>query len=62
MAAVSPAVDEVVGYTRYRLEGELDDGAQLHVIDKGGIATGIASRVEKDPTLKGTKRRVAVER
>ena len=30
--------------------------------DKGGIATGIASRVEKDPTLRGTKHRVAVER
>lgn len=62
LVAVTPAVDAVLGYTRYRLEGDLDNGAQLHVVDKGGVATGIASRVEKDPTLRGTKRRVAVER
>lgn len=64
LAAITPAVDEVVGFTRYRVEGdpESDAGAQLHVIDKGGVATGIASRVEKDPVLRGTKHRVAVER
>ncbi len=64
LAAITPAVDEVVGFTRYRVEGdaESDGGAQLHVIDKGGVATGIASRVEKDPVLRGTKHRVAVER
>ena len=64
LAAITPAVDEVVGFTRYRVEGdpECDSGAQLHVIDKGGVATGIASRVEKDPVLRGTKHRVAVER
>ncbi len=66
LAAITPAVDEVVGYTRYRLEGDLGtdsvDGSQLHVVDKGGIAVNIASRVERDPILRGTKRRVAVER
>ncbi|MGH1491061.1 MAG: SIS domain-containing protein, partial [Acidimicrobiales bacterium] len=62
LAAVTPAVSEVVGYTRYRLEGDPDNGAQLHVIDKGGIAANISSRVEKDPALRGTKHRVAVER
>jgi glutamine---fructose-6-phosphate transaminase (isomerizing) len=66
LAAITPAVDEIVGYTRYRLEGdpEADHGrnAQLHVIDKGGLATRLASRVEKDPALRGTKHRVAVER
>ncbi len=62
LAAVTPAVAEVVGYTRYRLEGDPDNGAQLHVIDKSGIATNIASRVDKDPALRGTKHRVAVER
>ncbi len=62
LAAITPAIVEVVGYTRYRLEGDPDDGAQLHVIDKGGVATGIASRVERDPALRGTKHRVAVER
>lgn len=67
LAAITPAVAEMVGYTRYRLDGELAadggaDGAQLHVIDKGGIATGIESRVDRDPALRGTKHRVAVER
>jgi glucosamine--fructose-6-phosphate aminotransferase (isomerizing) len=62
LAAITPAVAEVVGYTRYRLEGDPDDGGQLHVIDKGGIAASLSSRVEKDPTLRGTKHRVAVER
>ncbi|MGI9612666.1 MAG: SIS domain-containing protein [Acidimicrobiales bacterium] len=64
LAAVNPAIAAVVGYTRYRVEGvvggEEDDG-RLHVVDKGGIATGITSRVEKDPSLRGTKHRVAVE-
>ncbi len=62
LAAITPAISETVGYTRYRLEGDADHGGQLHVIDKGGMATGIASRVERDPTLRGTKHRVAVER
>ena len=62
LAAITPAVSETVGYTRYRLEGDPDHGGQLHVIDKGGMAMGIASRVERDPTLRGTKHRVAVER
>ncbi len=63
LAAITPAVAEVVGHTRYRIDGNVDAGdAQLHVIDKAGIAAGLASRVERDPTLRGTKRRVAVER
>ena len=32
------------------------------MVDKGGIAANIASRVERDPALRGTKHRVAVER
>ncbi|MCP3993060.1 MAG: SIS domain-containing protein [Actinomycetia bacterium] len=62
LAAISPAVASVVGYTRYRVEGAVDVDGRLHVIDKGGVATGIASRVDKDPTLRGTKHRVVVER
>lgn len=67
LAAINPAIAEVVGYTRYRIEGmvdgsEGDDDARVHIVDKGGIATGIVSRVERDPTLRGTKHRVAVER
>ena len=63
LAAVTPAVADVVGYTRYRLEGHPNgELAQIFVVDKGGVATGIASRVEKDPALLGTKHRVAAER
>jgi glucosamine--fructose-6-phosphate aminotransferase (isomerizing) len=62
LAAVTPAVAEVTGYTRYRVEGDPEGEAHVHIVDKGGIAAGIASRVESDPTLRGTKRRVAVER
>jgi glutamine---fructose-6-phosphate transaminase (isomerizing) len=61
LSALTPAVAAVVGYTRYRVEGDPEGESRLHVVDKGGIATGIVSRVEKDPALRGTKRRVAVE-
>ena len=62
LAAVTPAVGDVIGYTRYRVEGDVEtDQGRLYVIDKGGIAASIPSRVETDPTLRGTKRRVAVE-
>src|SRR5207248_6881858 len=57
LAALDPAVAEVTGYTRYRVE----DNATLHVLDKGGVAAAIESRAERDPRLRGTKHRVAVE-
>ncbi len=62
LAALGPAVAEVVGYTRYRIEGNPSREAQLSVVDKAGIAAALPSRVERDPTLRGTKHRVAVER
>ena len=62
LAAVGPAVAEVVGYTRYRIEGDADREAQLSVVDKGGISASLSSRVDRDPALRGTKHRVAVER
>ncbi len=62
LAAVSPAVEEVVGYTRYRIEGSPLNGAQIFIGDRGGLAAGLSSRVDRDPTLRGTKHRVAVER
>jgi glutamine---fructose-6-phosphate transaminase (isomerizing) len=61
LAALTPAVAEVVGYTRYRVEGDLEGDSRLSVVDKGGVAQGIVSRVDTDPALRGTKRRVAVE-
>ncbi|MEM8925063.1 MAG: SIS domain-containing protein [Actinomycetota bacterium] len=62
LAAITPAVADVVGYTRYRVEGDPDVDGRLYVVDKGGIAQGIESRVDRDPALRGTKHRVAVER
>ncbi len=62
LSAIDPAIAEVVGHTRYRIEGDPDDNATLHVVDKAGIAAGLVSRVEKDPILRGNKHRVASER
>ncbi|MGI8757967.1 MAG: SIS domain-containing protein [Acidimicrobiales bacterium] len=63
LGALGPAVTEVAGYTRYRIEGDLAGGtARLHVLDKGGMAAGLVSRAERDPTLRGTKHRVATQR
>ena len=58
LADLAPAVAEVLGHTRYRLDG-LDT---IAVVDQGGIAAGIASRTATAPALTGSKHRVAVER
>jgi glutamine---fructose-6-phosphate transaminase (isomerizing) len=62
LAALDPAVVEVTGYTRYRIEGSPTQGATIHVVDRGGSAVGLRSRTERDPALRGTKRRSAEER
>jgi glucosamine--fructose-6-phosphate aminotransferase (isomerizing) len=62
LVALDAAVQSVVGYTRYSVSGSVEDGtATLSVLDKGGIAEGIASRAETDPRLTGTKHRAAYE-
>ena len=58
LADLSPAVAEVLGHTRYRLDGL--EG--IAVVDQGGIATQITSRTSSAPSLTGSKRRVAGER
>ena len=58
LAALAPAVDEVLGHTRYRIDG-LETAA---VVGQGGIAKGIVSRTVEAPRLTGTKHRVASER
>ena len=58
LADLAPAVAEVLGHTRYRLE-EPDIAV---VVGQGGIATGIVSRVATSPRLTGTKHTVASER
>jgi glucosamine--fructose-6-phosphate aminotransferase (isomerizing) len=63
LAALDAAVAEVTGWTRYDVEGSVDQHlATLHVIDRGGVARGIASRTDRDPRLRGTKHRAAFER
>lgn len=62
LSALSPAIDEIVGYTRYGLDGSPQEDGQLHIVDRGGLAMNLTSRVERDPRLRGTKRRVAVEK
>jgi glucosamine--fructose-6-phosphate aminotransferase (isomerizing) len=65
LATLDPAVIEVVGYTRYRVEGRVDDErtpASAVVIDRGGISRELVSRTEANPELVGTKHRVATQR
>ena len=57
------AVDEVVGYTRYRIDGDpTREDATIAVVDRGGIATELRSRTDDNPALRGTKQTVAAER
>ena len=54
-------ISDVAGSAIYRIEGldllgEPVEDATIHVVTKDGIARKIASRVESDTTLKGTKR------
>ncbi len=63
LAGLDPAVAEVTGFTRYRIDGRVDEGtATIAVVDRGGIARDLPLRTEKNPVLRGTKHRVATER
>ncbi len=57
LADLDPAVADVVGFTRYSLDGDT-----ITVVDRGGLSVGLASRVERRPVLSGTKRSVASQR
>jgi glucosamine--fructose-6-phosphate aminotransferase (isomerizing) len=57
LAELDAAVDEVVGFTRYGI-----DGSTITIVDRGGISRDVPSRVERNSQLVGTKRRVADER
>ncbi|MDQ3543546.1 MAG: SIS domain-containing protein, partial [Actinomycetota bacterium] len=57
LADLDPAVVEVTGFTRYGIDDE-----SITVVDRGGIATQLSSRVERHPVLSGTKRSVANQR
>jgi len=62
LVALDPAVAEVVGFTRYRVDGPDVQVSTVAIVDRGGVSVGIPSRTDRDPTLRGTKHRVAVER
>ncbi len=72
LAALDPAVEAVLGYTRYRIDPEpalvparpVAGGlrATIAVVDQGGLATSLPSRTASDPRLRGTKHRAADER
>jgi glucosamine--fructose-6-phosphate aminotransferase (isomerizing) len=63
LVALDPVIEQVVGFTRYRIEGDADsDAALVHVVDRGGISLDIPSRTDGDPRLVGTKHRVATQR
>ncbi len=63
LADLDPAVAEVIGFTRYGIEGDPDTtSATITIVDRGGLSRDVASRVERNHSLVGTKRRVAAER
>ena len=63
LADLDPAVELITGYTRYRITGDpASDGATIEIVDRGGLGRDVASRVERNTRLIGTKRRVANER
>jgi len=62
LADLDPAVEAVVGYTRYAIEGDPAHEAIIEIVDRGGLSRDVPSRVERNPQLRGTKRRVASEK
>ncbi|HVS16065.1 MAG TPA: SIS domain-containing protein [Thermoanaerobaculia bacterium] len=63
LSTLDGVVERVTGYTRYRLEGDPHaDDCLVRVVGSGGIARDLPSRTRANPLLKGTKRRVAIER
>jgi len=56
--AHSRLVEQVTGVTRYRVRGA-DAGPTIEVVQKTGVAAGLASRADQPTPLVGSKRRVA---
>ncbi|HZI37616.1 MAG TPA: SIS domain-containing protein, partial [Acidimicrobiia bacterium] len=71
LGALGPAVEEVTGFTRYRIDGpvgakEVPEGGQvklpsIFVLAKGGVAADLRSRAEGEEgdVLRGTKHRAS---
>ena len=62
LSALDEAVQEVLGYTRYRIEWSVPGRPSAVVIDQGGIARNLPSRTASNPLLRGTKHRAAEEK
>ena len=62
LADLDPAVEAVIGFTRYRIEGDPARDAVISIVDRSGLSNDVPSRVERNPQLVGTKRRVASDR
>ena len=62
LAGLEPAIEEVTGWTRYQVDGRIDQDATVRVVDRGGIATSIPTRTDTDPRLRGSKHRAATLR
>jgi len=58
LAELSPAIDAVLGATRYAIDGEGDDRV-VRIANRSGISRDMVSRTDKDPALRGTKHLVA---
>jgi glutamine---fructose-6-phosphate transaminase (isomerizing) len=62
LASLDAAVESVLGFTRYSVVGDPQSSTStISILDRGGLALTLSSRVEKNSTLVGTKRRVAAE-
>ena len=60
LAALDATIKSISGFIRYAIEGDVQSStAQVHVIDRGGIAYDLISRTDRDPKLKGSKHLVA---
>ncbi len=63
LAALDSGVADVLGHTRYAIEGSPeDDAATVRVLQREGVAKDLESRAAGNPELRGTKHQVAMER
>jgi glucosamine--fructose-6-phosphate aminotransferase (isomerizing) len=62
LGALDEAIDEVTGYTRYRIDWPPTGTPTVTVVDQGGVAASLPSRTRNDPRLRGSKHRAAEER
>lgn len=62
LAAISPIVEQILGHTRYRIDGDPGEAdCSISVVGRSGVSEGLISRVDRDSVLRGTKHRVATD-